>query len=169
MNISIYFIVLVIIIILILIVRKRHEKKNLSNVSILNNFQIKYKAKESIMSRSESAFFLELQKQFSQDYYIFPKIRVADILDIPNGHEYYKMRNLALPRHVDFVVCNKYFKPLVAIELNGESHNKIKQQESDLIKKGIFEDCGLTLETVNVGSNFVSSITEIKNHLINIA
>ncbi len=132
----------------------------------LDNFSIRYKVKESVMSRSESAFFLELQKQFSQDYYIFPKMRVADILDIPNGHEYYKMRNLALPRHIDFVVCNKYFKPLVAIELNGESHNKIKQQESDLIKNGIFKDCGLTLETVNVGNDFIRSISGIKEKLV---
>ena len=126
----------------------------------------RYTRKPSVMSRSESAFFFELQKQLPQGYYVFPKMRIADVLDIPNGHDYYRMRNKALPKHIDFLICDKYFKPVVAIEINGSSHNSFKQQEADRIKNEMFRDSGLPLETINVGHNFTESISQLRHHFI---
>lgn len=124
-----------------------------------------YRVKRSVMNGSESAFFFELQKQLPKDYYVFPKMRIADILDIPDGHDYYRMRNKALPKHIDFLVCDKYFKPIVAVELNGGSHNNLRQQAADHMKNEMFQGSGLLLETINVGQNFSSRIEEVKKHL----
>ncbi|MCW3110922.1 MAG: hypothetical protein JWQ09_5428 [Segetibacter sp.] len=117
------------------------------------------------MSRSEAAFFFELEKQLPSGYYIFPKMRVADMLDIPNGHSYYKLRNRALPKHIDFLICDHYFKPLVAIEINGTSHNNPYQQGSDRVKNEMFKDSGLRLETINVGTDFTHSIELLMKNL----
>lgn len=117
------------------------------------------------MNRSESAFFFELQKQLPQGYYIFPKMRIADILETVSGKGYYHMRNGILPKHIDFLVCDPYFKPVVAIEVNGGYHNTSSQQGKDQIKKEILESAGLYFETVNVGSDFNQSITKIRAKL----
>ena len=124
-----------------------------------------YKKRESVMNKSESAFFFELQKQLPSGYHIFPKMRIADIIETENGKGYYKMRDKILPKHVDFLICDSYFKPIVAIELNGGYHNNPNQQEKDSIKKEIFKSAGLSLETVNVGIDFSQLITKIKTNL----
>jgi hypothetical protein len=121
-----------------------------------------YKKRSSVMNRSESAFFFELQKQLPHGYYIFPKMRIADIIETVNGRGYYHMRNSILPKHIDFLICDSYFKPIVAIEVNGGYHNKPNQKEKDLIKKEIFENSGLRFETINVGTNFHEFIRHIK-------
>ncbi len=121
-----------------------------------------YKKRPSVMNRSESAFFFELQKQLPHGYYIFPKMRIADILETISGKGYYQMRNGILPKHVDFLICDSYFKPVVVIEVNGGYHNNSSQQEKDQIKKQIFQSAGILFETVNVGSDFSQSIAKIK-------
>ena len=121
-----------------------------------------YKKRASVMNSSESAFFFELQKQLPGGYYIFPKMRIADILETVSGKGYYHMRNSILPMHIDSIVCDSYFKPVVVIEVNGGYHNSKSQQEKDYIKREIFKNVGLTLETVNVGSDFSKSISKIK-------
>ncbi|HEY0221026.1 MAG TPA: DUF2726 domain-containing protein [Candidatus Paceibacterota bacterium] len=150
----------------IIFLHKQNSGNPEDNSLIVTKNTSLYKKKTSVMSRSESAFFFELQKQLPTDYHIFPKMRVADVLDIPNGHDYYRMRNKALPKHIDFLICDKYFKPLVAIEVNGFSHNSFKQQEIDRVKQEMFKDSGLSLETINVGSSFVESISKIKQTLL---
>ena len=117
------------------------------------------------MNSTESAFFFELQKQLPQGYYIFPKMRIADILETKSGRGYYHMRNSVLPNHIDFLICNSYFKPIVAIEVNGGYHDSPRQQQKDSIKKQIFEDAGLSFETVKVGTDFAQSISKIKEKL----
>ncbi len=124
-----------------------------------------YKKRSSVMNNTESAFFFELQKQLPNNYYIFPKMRVADIIETKSGRGYSHMRNSVLPKHIDFLICDSYFKPIVAIEVNGGYHNSHRQEQKDSIKKQIFEDAGLYFETVKVGTDFSQSIAKIKENL----
>jgi hypothetical protein len=125
-----------------------------------------YKKRESVMNKSEEAFFFELQKQLPNGYHIFPKMRIADIIETESGKGYYKLRDKILPKHVDFLICDFYFKPIVAIELNGGYHNGPSQQEKDSIKKEIFNDAKLPLKTINVGVEFNKVIKEITTVLL---
>ena len=124
-----------------------------------------YKKRSSVMNGSESALFLELQKQLPPDYHIFPNMRLADIVDAINGDGFYKRRNKILPRHIDFVICDSYFKPILAIELNGSSHNRLDRMEMDEEKKKILEDAQIPLITVSVGDNFNESVLKIKESI----
>lgn len=124
-----------------------------------------YKKRFSVMNKTESAFFFELERQLPQGYHIFPKMRIADIIETKSGRGYYHMRNSVLPKHIDFLICDSYFEPVVAIEVNGGYHDSPRQQQKDSIKKRIFEDAGLAFETVEVGTNFSQSITKIKTNL----
>ena len=121
-----------------------------------------YRARSSVLTRSEAAFFDEMIRQLPNGYHVFPKMRVADILETTaRGKDYYRQRNKILPKHIDFVVCNKYFKPVMAIEVNGNSHRYAKTKESDSLKKEIFEIVGIPLKMVPVGSSFASAIQEM--------
>lgn len=124
--------------------------------------KLPYRKKYSVMNQSEAAFFFELKKQLSEGYYIFPKMRIADMLDVPNGHDYYKMRNQILPKHIDFLVCDSNFHPKIAIELNGKSHQRQDRIERDEKVKQIFSDAKIPLEFVNVGSNFATTVQNLK-------
>jgi hypothetical protein len=137
------------------------EVETLSNIVEKSPYQIRFR----VMNNSEEAFFHELQKQLPRDFYVFPKVRIADILKTIDGQKYYVSRNKILPRHVDFLICDLQFKPRMAIEINGGSHHSAKVIESDALKKKIFGELNFPLRVVNVGETFASVVQEIVSTL----
>jgi very-short-patch-repair endonuclease len=117
------------------------------------------------MNDSESALFFELQKQLPSNHHIFPNMRLADIVDATNGYGFYKRRNKILPKHIDFVICDSFFKPIVAIELNGSSHNRLDRIEKDEEKREILEEAQLPFVIIRVGDNFNEAMLKIKYYL----
>jgi len=113
------------------------------------------------MDTREQAFFLELRKQLPTDRYLFPKMRIADIVETTNGKGYRRQLYKILPKHVDFLITDHSFRPLFAIELNGSSHNRSDRAESDSLKQAIFSDIGLKLYTVQIGKEFALEIGRI--------
>ncbi len=120
-----------------------------------------YKKKFRIMNDSESALFFELKKQLPQNYYVFPNMRMADLVHVAHGPGFYKRRGKVLPRHADFVICDSDFKPLFVIELNGGYHDHPVQQEKDREKEAIFREALLPLVIIRVGENFSKSVEDI--------
>ena len=70
-----------------------------------------------------------------------------------------------MPKHIDFLICNSYFNPVIAIELNGSSHNRPDRIDRDNLVSEIFKVANLPLEVVNVGADFNQSILKIKENL----
>jgi len=162
-------IILLVIIIFIFWFLKKYKVNKITDIvhSVLSteNKFAGYKKKFSLMNNSESALFFELRRQLPPNYYIFPNMRLADIVESINGNGFYKRRNKILPKHIDFIVCDPNFKPVVAIELNGGSHNKIDRIEKDEEKRKILEGAQLPLVTIEVGDDFIESVLKIKNYL----
>lgn len=127
--------------------------------------QREYKKKAVVMNDSEMALFQALVSGLPDNYFVFPKMRIADMVDVVNGNGYYQRRNQILPKHVDFLICNDRMVPLMAIELDGSSHNKPSRMERDQLVDGVFEDAELPLWRIEVGSNFGESVAAIKNVL----
>ncbi len=151
---------------LILILIKRSKKQHLviHHVPIVNQSDqpkvVGYRKRLSVMDKKEAALFFELKKQFSDKYYIFPKMRIADVVDTNHGQGFYNRRNKVLPRHLDFVICNLSFVPMLVIELNGGYHNRPDVAERDKQKKQILEEAKLPLFTINVGDDFSLAVAE---------
>jgi hypothetical protein len=116
------------------------------------------------MNKCELAFFYELRKQLPDSYHICTNMRIADMMDATAGVGFYKRRNAILPKHVDFLICDAYFRPVVAIEVNGYSHRRPDRVERDKQVKTIFSHAELPLVFVDVGTNFAKSIAEIKSN-----
>lgn len=123
--------------------------------------QLLYRKRESVMNQSEAVLFSELQKQLPQGYHVFPKMRIADMLETIEGRGYYWRRNQILPKHVDFLVCDSNFRPIVAIELNGKSHQRLDRIERDELVNKIFSCTTLPLQTINVGQDFALEVEKI--------
>lgn len=121
-----------------------------------------YKAKASVFDKREVMLFQELNKQIPEGYHIFPKMRLADIMETTaTGREFHGQFNRISKKHIDFLICDQYYKPVLAIELNGSSHQTVRAQKSDEFKKKAFENIGLRLVVVRVGSDFSFEIKRI--------
>ncbi len=88
----------------------------------------KYKSLGKLFSAAEHSFFLVLKQALSDDdYEIFAKVRIADVLTPESGLSR-KNWNVAFYRitskHFDYVLCSKDTLAVVAvIELDNQSHN----------------------------------------------
>ncbi len=124
-----------------------------------------YRKRYQLMNSSEASFFFLMQKYLPENYFIFPKMRIADIIETMDGKGYYKQRNKILPKHVDFVICDKNLKTVCAIEIDGKSHDTQKMQERDEQVEYIFESVGIPLERVRVGDDFEAIVREIVKYI----
>ena len=121
-----------------------------------------YYLRPSMMDKREKTFFDILKKELGLNYHIFPKMRVEDFVGVDRRgiqkNEHYGLRSRIKSRHVDFVVCDLSMKPVMAIELDGSSHNTKSAMKSDTFKNYLSEAIGLPLRRVRVGSDFASQV-----------
>jgi len=146
---------------------KKNNKINfvIHHVPIVDQKIVGYKKRFRIMNESEAALFFELRKQLPKDCYVFPYMRIADVVDAVNGSGFYRRRNKILPKHLDFVVCNSNFTPIVAIELNGGYHRRPDRIKMDEEKEEILKDAKLPLVTIRVGDSFADAVLSIRSYL----
>ncbi len=122
---------------------------------------IGYKKKFRIMNSSEASLFFELKKQLPSGMYVFPNMRMADVLYTVSGKGYYKSLDKIWRKHVDFVICNQDFKPLAVIELNGGYHKRPKQIFSDKIKKDVFLSVHMPFFAIKTCDDFSVEVSSI--------
>lgn len=104
----------------------------------------KYKAKESIISKTEEYFWKILKSLYEDKYIITPQVNLATIIDKTKDNYY---RN-DLFRNIDFVIFTKIdYKPKVLIEINDATHNEPKRQYRDIKIKEIIKEAGYPLIT----------------------
>lgn len=127
--------------------------------------QREYKKKAVVMNDSEMALFQALVSGLPDNYFVFPKMRIADMVDVVDGNGYYQRRNQILPKHVDFLICNDRMVPLMAIELDGSSHSKPSRIERDQLVDEVFKDAELRLSRINVGDNFRAAVVKMAEEL----
>ncbi len=124
-----------------------------------------YRIKRRVLNASEASFYYLLEKELGDDFFIFPNMRIADVLETVKGDGYKVRRNKILPKHIDFLICDLQFRPLLAIELDGKYHNNDAQIEKDRRKDEIFKKAGLPLRRVVVGSDFQEEVEKISTVL----
>jgi hypothetical protein len=100
-----------------------------------------------LLSRAEKSFYLVLCKCVPQSYVIFPKVRLADLLDAKgSGRDYWACHNKLTAKHVDFVICDReWLEPRVAVELDDRSHERRDRQQRDEFVSAAMGAAGLAL------------------------
>lgn len=129
--------------------------------------KLPYRKQSRFFNKSEEAFFLELKNKLPHSLYVFPKVRMVDFIKSSEIDRF--KRKLGdqklMPKHVDFLIVDQNYRPLMAIEVNGKSHLSEKRKKSDQFKKDICESVGLPLEIIKVGDSFYESVNRITSSL----
>ena len=91
----------------------------------INNYSNNYLKTKYLFTHYEFNFFkLLLPIATKYNLYVFPKIRLADIVHVNQSNkQFYTWFNKIKAKHIDFVLCDyTYCKPVILIELNDSSH-----------------------------------------------
>ena len=114
---------------------------------VFKNNSYRYTAKRSLMSNTESDFFVKLQRTVAERYYVFPQVHLSAILDHRvKGQEWqYAFRHIN-GKSVDYVLCDKAtLMPAYAIELDDYTHDRPERKKRDEEVERIFAGANLPL------------------------
>lgn len=101
-----------------------------------------YRKKTSIMTPSEQKLFVMLVEILGDDYYVFPQVHLDALLDykVP-GQSWFGAFKHINEKSVDFVICDKVHEtPLLAIELDDDSHRREDRIKRDMVVNSIFRN-----------------------------
>lgn len=104
--------------------------------------------KQWFFSQAESQFYEQLLASLSYERFrIFPNVRLQDIFLIrAKGEEYKAVYARFQDKHVDFLIVSvPDYQPILGIELDGDTHEKVEQQYRDSVKNVVFQSADLPL------------------------
>ena len=106
-----------------------------------------YVAAPALLTPAERAFFVVLRQAVGNDFLLFTKVRLGDILQVEPGVSG-KRRWAAFGRisskHADFVLCDpRSFAVVGVIELDDRSHQRRDRQERDRFFDAALEKGGV--------------------------
>jgi energy-converting hydrogenase Eha subunit A len=156
MEISLYIIAIIIVVVAIII------KLRESPIRSPKNNQYNYQAKQYFMTRTESEFFLMLDKAVGYRYYIFPQAHLSAILNhkVPGQNWKNAFRHIN-GKSVDYVLCDKQtLKTVYAIELDDYTHQYRNRQQRDEEVERMLSSAGIQLIRISDYKSFdINSIT----------
>lgn len=101
--------------------------------------------RQFLLSKPEKYFYNILREVFG-NYTILTKVRLADLVEANRRHPKWQANfNRIRSKHVDFVICDAWLCPLVAVELDGSSHKRIDRQQRDKLVDKILKDASLEI------------------------
>lgn len=125
----------------------------------------RYGRKDYFMNRAEHEFFDILTGVVGSSYYVFPQVHLSTILEHRiKGQDWRAAFRRINGKSVDFVICDKaYIKPLLAIELDGRSHDIEAVRQRDAEVERIFE--GAELRLLRIANHGSPNRDEIKRRI----
>lgn len=116
----------------------------------------KYTRKDFLISRPEHEFFDILVEILGGKYHIFTQVHLPTILDHKiKGQTWKAAFGHINGKSVDFVICDKaYVKPLLTIELDDRSHERLDRIERDSEVERMLQEAGMPLLRFGNNGNF---------------
>ena len=109
--------------------------------------------RREFFDREELSFFKVLMAAVADRYWIFPKVRLRDLIRPEPRRDYLTYAKKIQSKKVDFVLCNRdSIRPLLVIELDKSRSNQ-EHQES-LVDKAL-EAAGLPILYLPLGSGYL--------------
>ena len=131
-----------------------------------NESEYNYEKIQNLFTPAERSFLGARKLAVKEDYQIFGKVRVADVLTPVKGQAkgvWQKAFNKISAKHFDYVLCrNDDLSVVCVIELNDKSHKKESRRKRDEFLNGICDAAGLQMISVDVKRAYkVSEIQEL--------
>jgi len=124
-----------------------------------------YHLVDEFLSPAELNFFFNLKTVIGDSAYIFSKVKLSDLFYTKTG-DYGKNRsylNRIDRKHVDFLLCDaKTLQPILGIELDDKSHQRVDRQERDDFVNHAFQAAKLQLIHVSVQRGYSQSELKAK-------
>ncbi len=152
---TIFFIVIIVILIFF---RKRAKKPSPPSPSPPSTkYKVGYKRIENIFTASERKFFAHLKKAVGKEFYIFAKVRVADVMlpqDTEKKGHWRGAFNRVACKHFDYVLCDMALNIVAAIELDDPSHERADRVERDRFIEWACKSAGVPLVRIKTAQSY---------------
>lgn len=156
-NLKIFFLCLIVVFIIIVFLIIKSRK-----------IPFKYKSKDKIVTEVEQVLLGRLNRCFvNKPFYIGYQIALNRIVspDAKKKKNYYFLSSKIGSKSVDFLIMDKCFKPLLAIELDDSSHNNISSKKRDIVKDRIFKSAGIVMVRFTVKQ--MPNVSQLENYFFN--
>lgn len=92
-----------------------------------------YYLKSHVLTMNEQKLYKALKPIIDgNNLTVFPKVRLADFIYCPRTtRNFYTWFNKISAKHIDFLICDLNAKPLLAVELNDNSHDTVAGKKRD--------------------------------------
>ena len=106
-----------------------------------------YRKTDHLLTPAERSFFGVLGQAIDGDLYIFAKVRLSDLLWLPQGtRDRQAYLNRIQAKHVDFVLCDSATtEPRLLIELDDSSHQRASRRSRDAFLDEAVRRAGLPI------------------------
>jgi hypothetical protein len=107
-----------------------------------------YFRRPRLLSPAEIQFFHTLEAVVGDNFWVFAKVRVADLVEVrpPCERDWWAAFSRVSQKHVDFLVASrKSLEVLLAIELDDRSHQMDNRQKRDELLNAVFLQAGIPL------------------------
>lgn len=128
--------------------------------------RLPYRIRDDFLSRAELSFYGVLRLAVGNRWVICPKVSMGDIFFAvgSNRQETTSWRNRIASKHVDFLLCDpQTMRPMLAIELDDQSHERKDRQQRDSLQDQVFRSAGLPLVRIRARAQY--SVEEIASAL----
>ena len=95
---------------------------------------LKYKRVKNIFTPAEKKFYHALKSAVGEHFFIFAKVRAADVLLPVSAKDRSRWRsafNKVACKHFDYVLCDENLRIVAAIELDDASHSRKDRKDRD--------------------------------------
>src|SRR3989338_10289344 len=139
--------------------KDKYSKASDDLLKLANNSGF-FTKKPSVMRQDEKQLFDILMKAFGDKYFIFPQMKLSNVLDVKNNlKDHDNLYREIDHRSLDFVFFDKQnISPVLAIELNGESHQMYNRINRDQVIEDILTKANIKFIAINKMDNYELSI-----------
>jgi hypothetical protein len=103
-----------------------------------------YLRNDAFLSPAESSFLSALRASVADQYEIFAKVRLLDVVIVKPGQGWQAAFNKVQSKHIDFLLCDREtHRPVLAIELDDGTHRRADRQARDAFVEEVLEVIGL--------------------------
>lgn len=130
------------------------EQLNKSETQIKEKEWIpQYQDKFRLLNKSEQELF-EALKSATPAYHVFSQVSMSQIFHMNDAWKY-RAKTIYLNRiarkSIDFLLCRENFSIVIAIELNGPTHEREDRKKADETKAKALDEAGIPLLTYEPG------------------
>jgi very-short-patch-repair endonuclease len=146
---------------------RKPSQSSLTKEEASETISYPYQKQPFLLTKAERSFFGVLQQAVGDDYCIFSKVRLADLIKVSSGlsaSDRQKAQNRISGKHVDFVLCNTHDLAIhCVIELDDKSHEKLERRQRDEFVDTALHAAGVMIVHFSVQQTY--NINEIRKAL----